>query len=295
MDNNLAFGHAFKVMGATQQLMVRSLINLIEMISTSSHRYTQGNSAFTEEALSLMQRASAAKDPESARALQKEWADTCLKFSQSQTRMTMGFVEQFGKQVLGTMAASPFNAAEAEAPVTPPTVSSAAPEPAAAAPAPAAPKAPKPSPTPKPVKAKAPKPAKPPVAARIAKKTPTAKPVPAPAPVVAAIVETAKPATPPKAKIAAVKQTPLPKVAAPKTLKPSAKAIAVTTPKPATAKTPPKRPVKAAPKAVAKSPKPLAAPAKAPTKAVAKTAAEAVTKTAAKPAARKNSTLAEKS
>ena len=136
MENNLAFDHAFKVMGATQQLMARSLINLIEMISTSSHRYARDNSAFTDEALLLMQKAAAAREPDSLRELQNAWAQTCMKFSQSQTRATMGFVEQFGQQVLGTIANNPFTpltpspSTPVETPITPAKPSSVEPLPA---------------------------------------------------------------------------------------------------------------------------------------------------------------------
>jgi hypothetical protein len=67
--------------------------------------------------MSLMQKATATRGPESLRDLQKEWAQTCMKFSQSQTRATMGFVEQFGQQVLGTIASNPFTPAMSAASV----------------------------------------------------------------------------------------------------------------------------------------------------------------------------------
>jgi hypothetical protein len=276
MDNSLAFGHAFKVMGATQQLMVRSLVNLIEMISTSSHRYTEGNSTFTNEALLLMQKASAARDPDSVRALQKEWADTCMKFSQSQTRMTMGFVEQFGQQVLGTIASNPFTPVEeAAAPTPAPSVVTPPPVKAAA-----------PTPKPAPIKASVKAPLKTPkaVAKKASVATPkvTAKPkaVPkvAPAkPVVTAKVTPLKTAAPKVAKPAPVKAPPKPKVLA----KPKApKVVPEVLPKTlavAAAKAPPKKP---------------------PLKTVAKPAAKkTTTPKAPKPAStasKNNSTVAEK-
>ncbi|ESQ81289.1 phasin [Asticcacaulis sp. YBE204] len=98
------FEKGLKMMGAQQQLATRSLVNLIEMISTSSHRYAQETTDFTRDALSLMQEASRTRDPAELRELQSQWAKTCVKYSQNQTRATMTFVEQCGLQALNTAA-----------------------------------------------------------------------------------------------------------------------------------------------------------------------------------------------
>ena len=94
------FENGLRLMADQQQRAARSLINLIEMISTSSHRYAQDNAAFTREALALMNEATAKHDPAAMADLQKRWAATCLKYGQDQTKATMQFVEQCGKQAL---------------------------------------------------------------------------------------------------------------------------------------------------------------------------------------------------
>ncbi|HVZ30203.1 MAG TPA: phasin [Asticcacaulis sp.] len=98
------FGNPLRMMGAQQQLAARSLVNLIEMISTTSHRYAEETAAFTHDALDLMREASVTRDPSALAELQQKWAQTCLKYSQDQTRATMAFVEQCGKQALSTAA-----------------------------------------------------------------------------------------------------------------------------------------------------------------------------------------------
>jgi hypothetical protein len=110
------FGNPLRMMGAQQQLAARSLVNLIEMISTTSHRYAQETTAFTRDALELMREASTTRDPGSLAELQQRWAQTCLKYSQDQTRATMAFVEQCGKQALSTAS----NGVEAEKPADAP-------------------------------------------------------------------------------------------------------------------------------------------------------------------------------
>lgn len=94
-------------MTAQQQLATRSLINLIEMVSTSSHLYAEGTGAFTREAIELMAEASRTRDPARLAELQKQWAATCVKYGQDQTRATMAFVEQFGTQALNLSASAP--------------------------------------------------------------------------------------------------------------------------------------------------------------------------------------------
>jgi len=94
------FESGLRLMADQQQRAARSLINLIEMISTTSHRYAEDTTAFTQEALALMKEASSQSDAASMAELQKRWAATCLKYGQDQTRATMQFVEQCGKQAL---------------------------------------------------------------------------------------------------------------------------------------------------------------------------------------------------
>lgn len=98
------FEQGLRLMGAQQQLAARSLINLIEMISTSSRRYAEQTEAFTRDALDLMSQATHAHSPQDLGDLHKRWADTCLKYGQNQTRATMAFVEQCGAQALNTAA-----------------------------------------------------------------------------------------------------------------------------------------------------------------------------------------------
>lgn len=89
-----------KLMGAQQQLAARSLINLIGMVSSSSHRYAQETTDFARDAVSLMQEATRTRDPQAISELQSQWAKTCVKYGQNQTRATMQFVEQCGLQAL---------------------------------------------------------------------------------------------------------------------------------------------------------------------------------------------------
>lgn len=98
------FESGLRMMGAQQQLAARSLINLIEMISTTSRRYAEDTQAFTRDAYELMREASETRDPASLSELQQKWARTCLKYGQDQTKATMTFVEQCGKQALNSAA-----------------------------------------------------------------------------------------------------------------------------------------------------------------------------------------------
>lgn len=108
------FEAGLKLMGTQQQLAARSLVNLIEMISASSHRYAQETTDFTRDAVSLMQKATATRDAGEIAELQNQWAKTCLKYGENQTRATMQFVEQCGQQALNIAATSP----DAETPPT---------------------------------------------------------------------------------------------------------------------------------------------------------------------------------
>lgn len=94
------FENGLRLMADQQQRAARSLINLIEMISATSHRYAQDTAAFTQEAMALINEASTKQDAASMADLQKRWAATCLKYGQDQTKATMTFVEQCGKQAL---------------------------------------------------------------------------------------------------------------------------------------------------------------------------------------------------
>ena len=98
------FEQGLRLMGAQQQLAARSLLNLIEMVSTSSRRYTEETQAFAHDAVELMTEASRVHTPKDLGDLQKKWTDTCLKYGQSQTRATMAFVEQCGVQALSAAA-----------------------------------------------------------------------------------------------------------------------------------------------------------------------------------------------
>ncbi len=100
------FESGLRLMKAQQQLAARSLINLIEMISTTSHRYANDTTAFTQEALALMNEAAANRDPAALADLQKRWTAICLKYGQDQTRAGMSFVEQCGQQALNVAAKS---------------------------------------------------------------------------------------------------------------------------------------------------------------------------------------------
>ncbi|HEX7800495.1 MAG TPA: phasin [Asticcacaulis sp.] len=98
------FESGLKLMEAQSQLAARSLINLIEMISTSSHRYAEDTGKFTREALELMNAAATTQDAVALAELQKRWAETCLKYGQDRTAATMHFVEQCGQQALNIAA-----------------------------------------------------------------------------------------------------------------------------------------------------------------------------------------------
>jgi len=98
------FEQGLRLMGAQQQLATRSLVNLIEMISTSSRRYAEDTQAFTRDAVELMTAATKVHTPQDLGDLHKKWTDTCLKYGQSQTRATMAFVEQCGAQALNAAA-----------------------------------------------------------------------------------------------------------------------------------------------------------------------------------------------
>jgi hypothetical protein len=98
------FEKGLRLMGAQQQLAARSLINMIEMISTSTHRYAEQSSAFTREAMDLIGEASKTTDPAELARLQQQWAQTCLKYGQDQTRTSMQFVEHCGLQALNLVA-----------------------------------------------------------------------------------------------------------------------------------------------------------------------------------------------
>jgi hypothetical protein len=100
MSTPSPFENGLRLMADQQQRAARSLINLIEMISTTSHRYAEDTAAFTQEAIALMNEASTKHDTASMADLQKRWAATCLKYGQDQTKATMTFVEQCGKQAL---------------------------------------------------------------------------------------------------------------------------------------------------------------------------------------------------
>jgi len=104
MPSPSPFESGLKMMEAQSQLAARSLINLIEMISASSHRYAEETGNFTREALSLMNEAATARDPAQVSELQKRWTETCLKYGQERTAATMQFVEQCGQQALNVAA-----------------------------------------------------------------------------------------------------------------------------------------------------------------------------------------------
>ena len=106
MVNASPFEAGLRLMEAQQQLAARSLLNLIEMISTTSTRMASDTSAFSQEALRLMNAASGARDPASLAALQKEWAETCLKYGQNQTQASMAFMQQCGLQAISAAARS---------------------------------------------------------------------------------------------------------------------------------------------------------------------------------------------
>ena len=101
-----AFAQSLSLMGSTQQLAARSLINLIEMISSNSHQYVQENQAFAKEAFELVQKAATVSSPDDIGAIQKSWTDTCMKYGQNQTQTTMNFIQQCGAQALSVAAES---------------------------------------------------------------------------------------------------------------------------------------------------------------------------------------------
>ena len=101
------FESGLRMMEAQQQLAARSLINLIEMISTTSHRMASDTSDFSREAIELMNEAAKKHDPASLAELQQKWSATCMKYGQTQTRAAMSFVEQCGLQALNVAAKTP--------------------------------------------------------------------------------------------------------------------------------------------------------------------------------------------
>ena len=100
------FESGLRLMEAQQQLAARSLINLIEMISTTSSRMASETGSFTQEALDLMNEAARKHDPASLAELQQKWSALCLKYGQTQTRAAMSFVEHCGQQALNVAARS---------------------------------------------------------------------------------------------------------------------------------------------------------------------------------------------
>ncbi len=103
-DTPSPFETGLRMMEAQQQLAARSLINLIEMISTTSHRYAQDTSDFTRDAIELMNEAARPHDPAGFADVQRRWSETCLKYGQTQTRAAVAFVEQCGLQALNVAA-----------------------------------------------------------------------------------------------------------------------------------------------------------------------------------------------
>jgi len=104
MVSNSPFENGLRLMEAQQQLAARSLLNLIEMISTTSTRMASDTTAFSQEALRLMNAASAARDPAALAEVQKEWAEICLKYGQNQTQASMVFLQQCGLQAINAAA-----------------------------------------------------------------------------------------------------------------------------------------------------------------------------------------------
>lgn len=98
------FENGLRLMEAQQQLAARSLLNLIEMISTTSTRMASDTSAFSQEAMRLMTAAAAAPDPAALAEVQKQWADTCLKYGQNQTQAGVAFLQQCGLQAINAAA-----------------------------------------------------------------------------------------------------------------------------------------------------------------------------------------------
>ena len=56
------------------------------------------------DAYELMKEASETRDPAALSELQQKWTKTCLKYGQDQTKATMTFVQQCGKQALNSAA-----------------------------------------------------------------------------------------------------------------------------------------------------------------------------------------------
>jgi len=94
------FDKGLKMMSAQQELAARNLVNLIEMISTSSHRYAKDTTSLTQEAVDLMKEAAKTKDVTGLASLQKQWAEAVIKYGQDQTRASVSFLEQCGQQAL---------------------------------------------------------------------------------------------------------------------------------------------------------------------------------------------------
>ncbi|MGA9657875.1 MAG: phasin [Asticcacaulis sp.] len=110
------FESGLRLMADQQQRATRNLINLIEMVSTTSHRYASDTHAFTQEALALMNEAAKQHDPAQAAEFQKKWAELCVKYGQDQTKATMNFVEQCGKQALNVVSHATPSSAETHTP-----------------------------------------------------------------------------------------------------------------------------------------------------------------------------------
>ncbi len=101
------FETGLRMMGAQQQLAARSLLNMIEMITSTSQSYARETSSFTRETFDLMKEAANTRDPAALAELQKRWAHTCVKYGQDQTRLAMNFVEQYGKRAIDCAAETP--------------------------------------------------------------------------------------------------------------------------------------------------------------------------------------------
>lgn len=99
LDNN-PFSNSLKLMTSQHELVTRNLVNLIEMISTSSHRYAENTRTLSEEAVKLMQAASATKDIQSLGELQRQWTEAVMSYSKDQTNTGMSFLENCGKQAI---------------------------------------------------------------------------------------------------------------------------------------------------------------------------------------------------
>jgi len=98
--NKYGVTEALAYMSSTQQLAARTLINMIDIISTRSHALSASHKAFSDVAIDLMQQASLNRDPAKLQTLQSEWAKACLTYGQSQSESYLHFVEHCGTQAL---------------------------------------------------------------------------------------------------------------------------------------------------------------------------------------------------